>query len=97
MRLAARARAVKYVTWAIFDAVAITAATGTGVWLTITGHTLQIGGLLLAIGGVMAAVLLTFRLAGGYGPGELSIWAGRLRSLEAEPSIGPQHELRQAA
>jgi hypothetical protein len=46
---------------------------------------------------VMAAVLLTFRLAGGYGPGELSIWVGRLRSLEAEPSIGPQHELRQAA
>jgi hypothetical protein len=44
----------KCVTWAIFNAVAITAATGTAVWLTITGHTLQIGGLLLAMGGVMA-------------------------------------------
>jgi hypothetical protein len=41
---------LKYVTWAIFNAVAITATTGTAVWLTITGHTLQIGGLLLAMG-----------------------------------------------
>jgi hypothetical protein len=45
----------------------------------------------------MAAVLLPFRLPRGCGPGELSIWAGPLRSLEAEPSIEPQQELRQAA
>jgi hypothetical protein len=87
----------KYVTWALFNTAAIIAASGTAVWLTVTGHTLQIGGLLLAMGGVMAAVLLAFGLAGGYGPGELSIWAGPLRSIEAEPSIEPQHELLQAA
>ena len=40
----------KHVTWAIFNAVAVTAAGGTAVRLTVTGHTLQIGGLLLAWG-----------------------------------------------
>jgi hypothetical protein len=87
---------LKCVTWGYFQCRWITAAAGSVVWLTITGHTLQIGGLLLAMRG-RAAVLLAFGVAGGYGPGELSIWAGPLRSLESEPSIEPQHELRQAA
>jgi hypothetical protein len=88
---------LKYVVWVIFNAVAIIGAIGTAVWLTITGHTMQIGGLLLAMGGVLAAVLLGFRVAEGYGPGELSIWVGPSRSLEEERSVEAPAALRQAA
>jgi hypothetical protein len=88
---------LKRITWILFNAIAMIAAAGVAVWLTVTGHTLQIGGLLLAMGGVMAAVLLAFRVAGGYGPGELSIWAGPFRSLQREPLIETQHDLRRAA
>ena len=88
---------LKRITWVLFNAIAIVAATGVAVWLTLTGHTLQIGGLLLAMGGVLASVLLAFRLAEGYSPGELSIWVGPFRSLKAEPSIKAPDELRQAA
>ena len=88
---------LKRLTWIAFNAIGIIAATGTAVSLILTGHTLHIGGLLLAMGGVVGTILLAFRLAGGYGPGELSIWAGPFRSLTTEPSIEPERELRQAA
>ena len=86
----------KRVTWAIFNAVAVTAAGGTAVRLTVTGHTLQIGGLLLAVGSIIAAVLLQ---PGGRLRHRRTFDLGRapLRSVEPESSIGPQHELLQAA
>jgi len=73
---------LKWVTWAAFNTVAIIAATGMAVWLTLTGHTVQIGGLFFAIAGVLTTVRFAFRLAGAYGPGELSIWAGPFSSLQ---------------
>ena len=88
---------LKRITWVLFNAVAMIATAGIAVWLTLTGHTLQIGGLLLAMAGVMATVLFAFRVAGGYGPGELSIWAGPFRSIKSEPLTEPQRELRNAA
>ena len=53
----------KRVTWAIFNAVAVTAAGGTAVRQTVTGHTLQIGRPSAGVGSVIAAVLLAWRPA----------------------------------
>ena len=88
----------KKITWAVFNAAVLLVGISTAVWLTITGHTLQIGGLLLAMGGLLGAVMFGFRLAEGFGPGELSIWVGPLWSVRASaPSREPRIDLREAA
>ena len=87
----------KKITRIVFNAAVALLAVTTAVWLTITGHTLQIGGLLLAMGGVLGAVMFGFRLAEGYGPGRLSIWAGPLRSVGVPvPALKQRSELREA-
>jgi hypothetical protein len=84
--------------WTAFYAGVMLAAVGAALWLTITGHTLQIGGLLLAMGSVLGAMLSGFRLAEGYGPGEISIWAGPWRSVRpAQPPLEPRPVVRKAA
>ena len=65
----------------VFNAAVVLIATAATVWLTITGHTLQIGGLLLAMGASLGAVMFGFRLAEGFGPDRLSIWAGAVWSI----------------
>ncbi len=72
---------LKQVTSTVFNAVVVLVATATAVWLTVTGHTLQVGGLLLAMGAILGAVMYGFRLAEGFGPDRLSIWAGSLASM----------------
>lgn len=65
----------------IFHTAVVLVATAVAVWLTITGHTLQIGGLLIAMGAILGAVIFGFRLAEGFGPDHLSIWAGPVWSI----------------
>jgi hypothetical protein len=83
----------------VFTASVILVATATAVWLTITGHTLQIGGLLMAMGAILGAVMFGFRLAEGFGPERLSIWAGPVHSIRpASPVlVTTSSELRRAA
>jgi hypothetical protein len=89
---------LKRITWIVFNAAVALLAVTTAVWLTLTGHTLQIGGLLLAMGGLLGAVMFGFRLAEGYGPGRLSIWAGPLRSVGVPvPALKQRSEFREAA
>lgn len=73
----------------VFTAAVVLVATAVAVWLTITGHTLQVGGLLMAMGAILGAVMFAFRLAEGFGPDRLSIWAGPLWSIPpAAPALG---------
>ena len=73
----------------VFTAAVVLVATAVAVWLTITGHTLQVGGLLMAMGAMLGAVMFGFRLAEGFGPDRLSIWAGPLWSIPpAAPALG---------
>lgn len=65
----------------IFYALVVVVSAAVAVWLTITGHTLHVGGLLMAIGAVLGAVMFGFRLAEGFGPDRLSIWAGPLSAM----------------
>ncbi len=67
---------IKKIASIVFFAGSTLAAALTAVWLTATGHTDQVSGMLLALWGVFGAVLLSFRLAEGFGPERLSIWAG---------------------
>ena len=69
----------------IFNTAVVLIATAVAVWLTITGYTLQIGGLLLAMGAILGAVMSGFRLAEGFGPDRLSIWAGPVWSIRPAP------------
>lgn len=72
----------------VFHALVAVVAAAAAVWLTITGHTLHLGGLLMAMGGVLGAVMFGFRLAEGFGPDRLSIWAGPLSAMRpAEPGL----------
>jgi hypothetical protein len=74
-------------TW--FTAVVALVSAAVAVWLTLTGHTLQVGGLLIAMGAVLGAVMFGFRLAEGFGPDSLSIWAGPLSAIPpAAPDLG---------
>ena len=73
----------------VFTAAVMLIATAAAVWLTITGHTLQVGGLLMAMAAILGAVIFGLRLAEGFQPDRLSIWAGPLRSTPpAAPGIG---------
>lgn len=65
----------------VFHAAVVLVAAAVAIWLTITGQTLQIGGLLLAMGAILAAVIFGFRLAEGFEPDRLSIWAGPVWSI----------------
>jgi hypothetical protein len=80
----------------VFNAVVVLVAMAAAVWLTITGHTLQIGGLLLAMWGILGAVMFGFRLAEGFGPDHLSIWAGPVWLIRP-PASALGKELRKAA
>jgi len=72
----------------VFHALVVVVATAVAVGLTVTGHTLHVGGLLMAMGAVLAAVLFGFRLAEGFGPDRVSIWAGPLSAVRpTEPVI----------
>ncbi len=81
---------------AAFHAAVVVVALAVAVWLTITGHTLQVGGLLIVIGAVLGAVMFGFRLAEGFGPDRLSIWAGPLSAMRP-PDPGKRQEWRSAA
>ena len=83
----------------VFHALIVIVAAAVAVWLTITGHTLHVGGLLVAMGAVLGAVMLGFRLAEGFGPDRLSIWAGPLRAVRpAEHEVVKNGDpLREAA
>lgn len=83
----------------VFTAAAVFVGAAIAVLLTITGHTLQVGGLLMAMGAILGAVMFGFRLAEGFGPDRLSIWAGPLWSIPPEaPALGKNGEaLRKAA
>ena len=74
---------LKAITSTVFNATVVLVAAATAVWLTVTGHTLQVGGLLLAMGAILGAVMYGFRLAEGFGPDRLSIWAGPVWSLRS--------------
>ena len=83
----------------VFHAAVVVMALGVAVWLTITGHTLQVGGLLLVMGAILGAVMFGFRLAEGFGPNQLSIWAGPLSAMRSpEPGAAKDGDaLREAA
>lgn len=82
----------------MFSAVVVLVATAAAAWLTMNGHTLHIGGLLLALGAILAAVMFGFRLAEGYGPDRLSIWAGPVWSVRSVAPLAKNRDaLRQAA
>ena len=81
----------------IFNMAVVLVATTAAIRLTLTGHTLQIGGLLLAMGALLGAVMFGFRLAEGFGPDRLSIWAGPVNQ-SAAPALGTNGQtLRKAA
>jgi MFS-type transporter involved in bile tolerance (Atg22 family) len=71
----------KRIAFTVFNAAVALVGAAAAVWLTISGHTLEIGGLLLAMGAILGAVIFGFRLAEGFGPDHLSIWAGPLWSI----------------
>jgi hypothetical protein len=83
----------------VSHALVVVVAAAVAVWLTITGHTLHVGGLLMAMGAVLGAVMFGFRLAEGFGPDRLSIWAGPLSAMrQAEPGLPKNGDaLREAA
>jgi hypothetical protein len=83
----------------VFHAAVVVVAAAVAVWLTITGHTLQVGGLLMAMGAILGAVMFGFRLAEGFGPDRLSIWAGPLSAMRpAEPGLPKKRDaLREVA
>ena len=83
----------------VFHAAVVAVALGVAVWLTTTGHTLQVGGLLLVMGAILGAVMFGFRLAEGFGPDRLSIWAGPLSAMRSsEPGVAKDGDgLREAA
>lgn len=82
-----------------FHAAVVVVALAVAVWLTITGHTLHVGGLLIVMGAVLGAVMFGFRLAEGFGPDRLSIWAGPLSAVRPpDPGIASSGDtLRKAA
>lgn len=65
----------------VFHGAVVLVATAAAVWLAIAGHTLQIGGLLIGMWAILGAVMFGFRLAEGFGPDRLSIWAGPIWSM----------------
>jgi hypothetical protein len=83
----------------VFHALVAVVAAAVAVWLTITGHIFHVGGLLMAMGAVLGAVVFGFRLAEGFGPDRLSIWAGPLSAMRpAEPGLPNNGDaLREAA
>ncbi len=82
----------------MFSAAVVLVGTAAAVWLTITGHTLQIGGLLLAMGAILGAVMFGFRLAEGYAPDRLSIWARPVSSIgPVAPALGKNRNARRQA
>ena len=80
-----------------FYAAVMVIAAAVAVWLTVTGHTLQVGGLLLTLGGVLGAVMFGFRLAEGFGPDQLSIWAGPISVVRPASLSAEERTLRKAA
>ena len=76
-------------TYVIFNATVLSVATAIAVWLTINGHMRQVEGLLVVMGAILGAVLFGFRLAEGFGPTHLSIWAGPLYTIPpTAPGLG---------
>jgi hypothetical protein len=71
----------------VFHALVVVVATAVAVGLTVTGHTPHVGGLLVAMGAVLAAVLFGFRLAEGFGPDRVSIWAGPLSAVRPTEAV----------
>ena len=90
---------IRRITCTAFNAAVVLAAVTVAVWLIMTGHIFQIGGLLLVIGAILGAVIYGFRLAEGFGPDRLSIWAGPVWSIRpAEPAPGENGDgMREAA
>jgi hypothetical protein len=72
----------------VFNAAVVVIAAALAVWLTISGYTLQFGGLLLGMGAIFGAVIFGFRLAEGFGPDRLSIWAGPGWIVRSGPALG---------
>lgn len=73
----------------VFSAAVVLVLATVAVWLTLTGHTLQVGSLLIAMGAILGAVMFGFRLAEGFGPDRLSIWAGPAWAIpSAAPVLG---------
>ena len=80
-----------------FHAAVMLIGAAVAVWLTITGHTLHIGGLLLALGGVLGAVMFGLRLAEGFGPDQISIWAGPISAVRPASLSSQERTFRDAA
>jgi hypothetical protein len=71
----------------VFHALVVVVATTVAAGLTVTGHTLHVGGLLVAMGAVLGAVFFGFRLAEGFGPDRVSIWAGPLSAVRPPAAV----------
>ena len=84
------------ITSTVFNVAVLLVATGSAVWLTITGHTLVLEGMLVALGAVLAAVIFGMRLAEGFGPDRLSIWAGPLWKIRTGAIPGDRNPVRGA-
>ncbi|HZU27490.1 MAG TPA: hypothetical protein VFA04_18320 [Bryobacteraceae bacterium] len=84
---------IRTIATTVFNAAVVVIATSVAVWLTVSGYTLQPGGLLLGMGAIFGAVIFGFRLAEGFGPDRLSIWAGPGWSLRSAPAPGANGEL----
>jgi len=69
----------------MFNVAVVVISAAIAIWLTVTGHASQIPGLLLSMGALLGAVIFGFRLAEGFAPDRLSIWAGPVWSIGPPP------------
>ena len=73
-----------------FHSAVLLIAAAAAVTLAITATTWHVGGLLLYLWAALAAVMFSFRLAGGFGPDHLSIWAGPVWAIPAPAPPQPR-------